>query len=283
MMKMNNVFLLGIFALFMHNNLHAKCIIKMVYKENSKMPLINAAPNNNGFYFNLYNKAANEIGCILKIRRFPKKRLHKMLNSGALDFYPGVSISKERSKYLYYLPVGFETAQFGITSSTVPEINSYSDIKKHKLTWLMELGSSKNEIAKSYKIETLKTPVVNIEKILKMRSLGRDGFTILDKEPIDYYLKENKLINYTSIGLKIHKHCCGGIKPMYLGFSKSSPHFKELINERFDPKRVISPINNPSKLDPNCIASKFANVLNKLSTSGETLAIYESYILNDFE
>ena len=78
-------------------NSSADCVITMTYKDGGKPPLIAAMPDNNGAYIDLFTKAADKIGCSLNLVRHPKKRLHKMLAQGKLDFYPGASFSKKRN------------------------------------------------------------------------------------------------------------------------------------------------------------------------------------------
>jgi len=255
----------------------ADCLITMAYKEGAKMPLIAKSPDNSGAYLELFSRASQEIGCVLKVQRYPKKRLHIMLGEGNLDFYPGASFSNERAKYLYYIPNGFETAEYAITSLEVLKIKDYADIKAKKLVWFMELGSSKKELARKYGITINQTGTVDIDKARKMIILGRAAIIAQDKEPVDYYLKKNKLTSYESIGLKIHKDLFGGLQPMYMGFSRSSPHFKESPNPNHDPNQPISPDNFPTIIDSSCVAFKLGKALKGLSDSGETSKIYNRY------
>ncbi len=198
----------------------AECVLTMTYKEGDKLPLIAKKPDNSGAYLELFNRAAEAIGCQLEIVRLPKKKLHEKLQRGELDFYPGASFSKSRAQYLYYIENGLQTGEYGITSSTVPDILDYPQVKELGLVWLMELGGSKAEKADALGIRTHAIRFVDIGKIRQFISQGRNYFYVADKELVDYYLKREDVGSFEEIGLKVHYDCCGGEYPMYMGFSR---------------------------------------------------------------
>ena len=257
----------------------AQCILKMGYKEASKPPLINAQPDNSGVYFDLYSLAAKKIGCELAVIRLPKKRLHKLLANGSIDFYPGSSFSEQRSKYLHYIANGLSTGQYGVTLSDLPQITSFKQIKTLGLTWVMELGSSKLSIANALRIKALSVASIDIKSASKFLMSNRAQFVILDKVLIDNYLTSQNIATLKSKGLKIHRLCCGGIRPMYLGFSKFSAHLKLQANQDYDSKKPLSFLNVPRTLAEGNLAYQLEKVLLQMYESGEATAIYRRYFL----
>lgn len=256
----------------------AECVIKMTYKDNEKLPLIAKQPDNSGVYFDLFSKAADKIDCKIEIVRTSKGRLHKQLETGELDFYPGTSFSEKRAQYLYYIENGLMTAEYGITSINTPEISAYKQVKELELLWMMDHGSSKIGIAERIgaKSESF-TGGVDIDKVRQHISHGRNNFYVADKEIIDYYLKSKGLSSFEDAGLKVHYNCCGGEAPMYMGFSRFSPHFKEKSNESYDNTQKTSPTNFPTVIDPECVAYKLGQALHEMQISGETARIYQKH------
>ena len=255
----------------------ADCTIKMIYKEKGKLPLIAKKPDDSGAYLELFSKAAEDIGCKLTVSRSSKKRLHQSLEKGEVDFYPGASYSAKRSKYLHYVPNGFQTGEYGITSLEFPEIQDYQQVKELGMLWLMELGSSKTDIANRIGIETQSVNSADIEKARLLIEKGRKTFYVADKELVDFYLKTKGLKNFKEANLKVHYECCGGNNPMYMAFSRFSNHIKEIPNPNYDPSKKLSPRNAPKILDPNSVAAKLGKALEKLMKSGETEKIYQKY------
>lgn len=279
-MKMKSLlifFLSLILAFSFSSTAIAACLLKMTYKDGGKKPLIGKNPDNTGAYLDLYWLAAKKIGCELKVVRLPKKRLHIELSKGKLDFYPGASFSKKRAKYLYYGENGFKTGEYGLSPLHVPTINSYGQLKTLNLRWLMEHGGSKIEVAEKLGIRTQKLPYVNIDKVRTLFRLKRSHFYVADKELIDYYPKKRGITSFKEIGLKVHKNCCGGTRPMYFGFSRFSPHFKEQPNPNFDKTKPLSPDNFPTRLVPGSIVYKFEAAIRQLKKSGKIDEIYRKH------
>ncbi len=254
------------------------CILKMVYKEGGKEPLIKEMPNNDGVYKDLFSEAAARIGCKLDISRLPKIRLMKMLKSGASDFYPGSSFSNKRATYLYYVPNGLLTAEYGITNKGIPELKSYEDLKKHSITWLMENESSKFEKAEKYQVMIGKRNYLNLVFVSKYITRAKDHnyFYVADKEIVDYFPQRvGKSLD--ELGLKVHKKCCKGIKPMYLGFSKKSSHYSEIKNTAYDDARPLSPENVPVSMHSDSIVYKLGKALSNMQKEGRVDEIYQRW------
>jgi len=258
----------------------ANCILTMGYKESAKLPMIKVMGDNSGAYLDLFTIAAKNIGCKLEVVRLPKKRLHKMFAQGKLDFYPGASFSLLREKYLFYIANGFSTAEYGISHSSMPEVTNYRALATKHIIWVQEVGTSKAEVAKALSIETIVLNNINIEKLKHLMLRRQNSFAVIDKELYEYYLKIHQLDSLQSIGLKVHKKCCSNNQPMYLGFSKFSPHFKSLANPTFNHELIISPKNSRERLTKDSIAYQLSQALEHLEKSGVTGEIYKKYFVS---
>ena len=172
------------------------------------------------------------------------------------------------------------TGEYGITSSKVTEISDYKQVKEKDLLWLMEPGSSKTEFAAAMGAKTQFVNFANVDKVQQLIAKGRNNFYVADKELVDYYLKNKGYASFSEVGLKVHKNCCGGEKPMYMGFSRFSPHYKEKPNPGYDKTKALSPDNFPTVVDPDCVAYKLGKAFKEMSASGETAKIITSIFLN---
>ena len=224
MKTMNKLCYLLVFSALWPVKLEA-CILKMAFKDGEKKPLMAKAPDNTGAFQDIFQFAASSIGCELEIKRYSKLRAHKLLSLGVVDFYPGASYSDQRAEYLHYSPMGMMTAEYGLTPLHIPEIFSYQQVKDLRLTWLMELGSSKREIADRLEIKVEQTQKLTIDKLRRYFTTRQVNFYVFDKEIIDRFLLGKPERYLAEIGLKLHKNCCGGNLPMYLGIAKKSKYF----------------------------------------------------------
>jgi len=276
---LNMVMVTLVASLFTASTANAACVIKMVYKDGGKEPLIAKKPKHDGVYFDLYTAAAQRIGCSLEISRLPKKRLHVKLAEGTLDFYPGASFSKKRANYLYYIPNGLDTGEYGVTNLSVPDLKSYDDLKTQNIAWLMELGSSKVELAKELGIKAQERTHQDLEIVSKfiMRKPNSNYFYVADKELVDYYPRKSGIKSLTEAGLKVHKECCGGDQPMYMGFSRFSPHFKEEKNPSYDANQKLSPANFPTIVNKNSVVHRLGMALADLKKENKTADIYQRW------
>jgi hypothetical protein len=256
----------------------AGCVLKMGYKEGSKRPLIAEEGNNSGVYNELFGLAAKRIGCRLVILRSSKKRIHKLLRQGYVDFYPGASFSFERSTYLQYIENGLTTAEYGITPIGIEHIESYEQVKKLGLIWLMELGSSKREISDRLAIKIQQTQNVDIDKVMLYFETRNVSFYVIDKEVVDFFTLDRPDYFLEYNGLKLHKNCCGGELPMYLGFSKKSSHYHNVANPLFNHVKALSSENQTDKLASNSIAAQFSRALIALKNEGVTQQLYTKHL-----
>ena len=271
-----------LFVLLLYSQIAApSCLLNMGYKYGAKLPLINQAPDNKGAYVELFTIAANKIGCELNVVRRSKEILHLYFAKGTIDFYPGASYSAARQRYLYFIDNGLKTSEYGITPLHIDNIEDYPQVKKLGLTWLQENGSSKKGIATLNNIKIMTLNYLSIAVIQRLFAKNRAQFAVIDKEIYDYYLKITKLTSLESLGLKIHKDCCGGQTPMYLGFSRFSKHYAETANLNYKPALPITPENQPKRLRESSIAYRLQQTLIEMKQSGTIDNIYSKHFLGN--
>ena len=263
--------------IFFSSLTQANCTIKMVFKYGDKFPLMHKSPDNSGIFKDLYTEAAQRIGCKLTITRLPKQRVHHGLKRGDFDFYPAASFSIERASYLAYIDNGLITGELGISSLKLPKITNLQQLRKHPhVIWLMEANSSKSELANLLGINIQKVNYLNLEKIKEFidKRPQFNYFYIVDKEVLDSFLVKNSGKELSDFGLKVHKKCCGKLKPMYLGFSRFSEHMKEVNNSNYDATKKISADNQMVSQKEGSIAFEFAKALQDMKKEGVTDSIY---------
>ncbi len=252
------------------------CVLKMVFKDGEKKPLMAKAPDNTGAFQDIFQFAASSIGCELEIKRYSKLRAHKLLSLGVVDFYPGASYSDQRAEYLHYSSMGMMTAEYGLTPLHIPEIFSYQQVKDLQLTWLMELGSSKREIADRLEVKVEQTQKLTIDKLRRYFTTRQVNFYVFDKEIIDRFLLGKPERYLSEIGLKLHKNCCGGGVPMYLGIAKKSKHFAIQATASATNNSLIAKQN--TQLLAGSTFQKFVSALKAMRGTGITQAIYLKHL-----
>ncbi len=259
------------------------CVLKMGYKDGEKRPLIGDKDDNSGVYFEMYTMAANLIGCELVVYRSSKKRILQRLQKGFLDFYPGAAFSLRRASYMQYIKNGLATAEYGLTPLNYPDIKNYLQVKSLDLIWLIELGSSKQEISDRLQVRVQQANDVTMDKVMRYFDTRGVNFFVVDKEVIDQFTfrRPDYFLEYN--GLQLHKNCCGGIRPMYLAFSKKSAHLQLEDNLDFDSTKAISPSNQPQDMKKASIVHDFAQALAKLAREGMTNKLYQNYLLRPDE
>jgi len=88
-----------------------------------------------------------------------------------------------------------------------------------------------------------------------------------DKEIVDYF-PQRAGKSLEELGLKVHKKCCEGIKPMYLGFSKMSPHYREVKKSAYNDTKPLSPENVPVSVHPESIVYELRQALSDMQKEG---------------
>ena len=235
--------------LFMASAQSQSCELVMGYQNKAKLPLINKAPNNAGIYFDIYSLAAQKIDCGFKVIRLPKIRVLQEMKRGIVDFYPGMKFSEKRSTYAHFIANGLTTGRVGLSLLEMPLITAKEQLTGYSV--LIALGG----INYMGEIDGLKVHQVlnlDIEKATKMLKLKRGHFFATDPFVVNNFLKNTKEPLY-----KTHPDCCGGIKPMYIGFSIKSEYLIEVSNPQYNKELAISINNYPDMLKKNSIAYRF--------------------------
>ncbi|WP_238322264.1 substrate-binding periplasmic protein [Vibrio mexicanus] len=239
------------------------------YRTSDRTPLIEQAPSNRGLYQTLYSQAASAIGCQLEIVRGPKKRILKMLEDGEVDFYPGFNFNPERARYTYYIVNGLPGGDVGISRNDFITVTQLSELEGH--TVVQALGSP-NFVRDLENVTIYAKPEITIDQAVAVIRKKRADFYIYNRSSIDYYFKQHQPND-----MKIHPNCCGEIEPLYLGFSRRSPHFSETINPNYDANQPLSVSNFPTVINSQSIAYHFQKALADMASSGESAQIYRHY------
>lgn len=252
-------------------------VMTMTYKLGAKPPMMAEAPNNSGIYLDLFTLAAERIGYRLELKRMPKVHLHKDLAQGTIDFYPGASFSEKRAEYLYWIDNGLITAEYGLTAAGRDPIPSYQSLRGSDCIWLMEHGSSKEQLCQSLGLKRFKVRALEVNRAREFILDNPGLFYVADKEIVDHYLMEIAPRTMAEMGLMVHPDAGGGPQPLYLGFSRESPLFKELPNPEYDAGKPMSIDNFPVRVDPDCPAAALGRALQELKREGITQAVYDKY------
>lgn len=249
----------------------------MAYIEREKEPFISESPNNQGFFNDLFSRAAQKIGFKLKIVRVPKKRLYHDMQKGLIDFTPG-SFALERMKTSNWFPYGVISKEVCLSPIHLETITDLSQTPPLRL--ITELGSSKVTINERYPAITAEVLGANVDvsKAIKALQGQRGDLFITEQEPLQYFVKKNKIKSFAAMGLKLHPNCLPKSHPLLVAFSLASAHYGELPNPNFNAKLPPSPSNLPMIVAPNSVAGQFANALMELNASGETQRLLQRYI-----
>lgn len=245
------------------------CTLTMAYRTSDRSPLIEQAPSNRGLYQTLYTQAANAIGCKLEVVRGPKKRILKLMEDGGVDFYPGFNFNSERARYTYYIANGLPGGDVGISRSDFKAVTQLSQLEGH--TVVQALGSP-NFVRDLENVTIYAKPEITIDQAVEVIRKKRADFYIYNRSSIDYYFKQHQPND-----MKIHPNCCGEVEPLYLGFSRRSPHFNESKNPSYNESKPISVENFPTLIDKDSIACRFQKALADMASSGESAQIYRHY------
>ncbi|MBW0280076.1 transporter substrate-binding domain-containing protein [Shewanella xiamenensis] len=246
----------------------SECIITMGYRTSERLPFIEHEPNNQGFYRDIYQAAAERIGCKLRITRAPKMRILRDLKLGNIDFYPGLSFSEERAQFAYFIPNGLSERAIGISRAGAANISSLEQLSQSGMTLLIAPGSYDfNGLPETMSVR--KPPELDVPKALDYLLASQGDFFIYDQATISYYLKQRDMSQF-----KLHPNCCQQPQAMYLGFSKKSRHFRGQHNPNYRADLPVSPDNSPNRLAEDSKAYEFAKALAAMDAEGETQRIY---------
>jgi hypothetical protein len=265
--------LLSVAALGLAASVAFACELTMGYRESAKLPYMAKAPDNQGFYLDLYRRAAERIGCRLDVVRKPKKRIFRELATGEVDFYPLASFSEERAVYLDFFSAGFSNRLVGISRADLPTVTDLSQLDGVRV--VASLGASfPMRGGRSY--EVVEVPRLNTPRALALIRAGRADFYIYDLVTILGEIRDEDMS-----GLKLHHDCCRDRGNHGLGtllFARASAHYQAAPNPDYDARRPLAPDNLPEIVDSASIAGRFRQALLDLEREGMTPALHQEYI-----
>lgn len=246
-------------------------IIRMGYRTTEKLPYIEAEPNNDGLFIELFSEAATRIGYKLEIVRKPKIRVLEGIKTGKIDFYPLYAYNQERAEYSYWIKSGIEQADIAISRDDVPSLTSINQI--NGLKYLVALGNPDyltNKDKSSLNIVTI--PELSVERALELIKLNRADIYIYERETLQYFIKSNNLTGYKfQPGFYLNPYLS------YTGVSRKSKHFSGVKNTNYDPAKGKSIDNFPFIIDKECTFAKFEKALLELEKEGFTQELFRKY------
>lgn len=254
-----SIFFITFLSLSMVCQPSQSCELVMGYQNKAKLPFINKAPDNSGIYLDIYSLAAQKIDCVLKVVRLPKVRTLNNIKVGEIDFYPGMKFSKERSLYIHFIPNGLITGRMGLSRRNMPLITNKQQLTNYSV--LISLGGI-NYVDKIDGIKVHQVLNLGIEKAARMLILERADFYATDPIVVDNFLQ-----NTDTTIFKKHPNCCGGVKPMHIGFSKNSVYSTEINNPDYRKGKNLSIENFPTKLVKDSIAYEFGKTVREVVKS----------------
>ncbi|WP_286240972.1 substrate-binding periplasmic protein [Neptuniibacter halophilus] len=244
------------------------CELVMGYRTSERLPLIDQAPDNRGLYFDLYNEAARQIGCNLKVSRLPKKRVIQGMRSGVIDFYPGFSFNEVRAGYAVFIENGLETKISILSSDRLAEVTELSQMQGRRL---IVANGGPTFGAERYGIPVTFIENLDLDRAIAMIDEGRADFYLYHRDTLLYYLKK-----HPQSGVRIHP-CCGESRPMYLGFSRASAHFQPVANPDYNPALPVSADNPDIIPAQGSVAARFAEAIQVLKQSGYVADLVAHY------
>lgn len=264
--------LLFLLCLFLAGSVNAKqCELTMGYRTSERMPFIHASPDNQGFYLDLYERAAKRIGCKLNILRAPKKRILRELAFGRVDFYPGFGYSEKRNESVFFIPNGLMTRFIGVSRPDLEDITDIEQIAEKGLIMLIAPGSyTMGGLPKFLNIR--QPPELDVKGAIKLIEEKKGDFYAYEESSLRYYLKSRP-----SKQFKLHINCCEKTQLMQLGFSRKSPHLQLEPNPHFSPEIPESLTNKRQQLVSHTRAAQFAKALNQMNQTGITKRLHQLY------
>ena len=248
---------------------HVKPTITMGYRTTARDPVIAAAPDHSGLYFDLYSKAAEMVGADLAVVRAPKKRIMKGMKHGTVDFYPGFSFDAERSQFTYYIVNGLPGGYVGMSHNDLPEITDLKQMKGRVL--LVALGAPDWTVGITG-VKIMTTPEADLHKVVELLHARKADLYIYNRHQVEYFLKKNEIKD-----IKLHWGVDKKREPLFLGFSRRSKHITLAPNPAYSETNTLSVSNFPVVIDKKCLAYRFSLALKEMEESGATSTLYDKY------
>lgn len=246
-------------------------VLTMGYRTNGKVPYIQEAPDNSGFFYDLYTEVARRMEMTLEIVREPKVRIIRGMEYGTIDFYPTFTFTQERAGYAYWIANGIDRKDIPISLDTLANLNSEDDLQG--LTQLVSLGNPEY-LARfdTSLLQRLGVPDVDIEKAVQLLRLGRADFYVYEEDSLKYFLQQNGITD-----IKFHPDYFVTTYAGHAGISRASQYFKGEDNPDYDPDVATSIENFPVALKSDSVFGRMERVLDELQKEGFVDALYHRY------
>lgn len=251
-------------------------VLRLAYPEREKAPFIAEAPDNRGIYQDLFSAAARKIGVRLEIVRLPKKRMVYEMSENQVDLYPG-SFAEDRVPVMRWLDSGLMVREVCLSRPDLPLLNGLAQAPPLRVIY--EIGSSKAEINRLFPqlIPSELGPRVDIPQAIRLLKGERGDLFIIEEVALRHFMKQRRLSSIEALGVRLHENCLAAIHPIWLGVSRSSPHYAEVPNPRYDPKAPLTVNNLPTMIAPGSTAARLGAALQQMKASGETARLLEKY------
>ncbi len=246
-----------------------KKLLIMGYRTSVREPLIKEEPDNSGLYYDLYNTVALKLNMELKVVRAPKNRILKGIKQGKIDFYPGFTFTNERSSYVYYVNNGLPGGYIGVSRKDFPEVTDLRQLVGKD--YIISMGGPRL-LANEEGVRVHSVPELSIAKAVKLIQDEQGDFFLYDRGSLEYFFYSREIKD-----LKLHYYAYKGPEPMYLGFSRKSPHYQEDNNVHYRIDKPLSVNNFPVRLSESSLAFKIERTLKSMKKSGEVQKLYDRY------
>ena len=246
-------------------------VIKMGYRTTEKLPYINKMPDNEGYFKDLYSEAARRIGYKLAFVRLPKIRVLRGLANGTIDFYPGFSFNQERAAYSYWISTGRLQRDVAVSLEGLKELKSEKDLAG--LNQLVALGNPDYvQHFDKTKFQQHIVPELDIKRALHLIKLKRADFYIYEEDALKFFIKEEKIKGY-----KFHANLIHSSNYESAGFSRRSPIFLAVKNEKFVRSKPLAKDNLPEKPMKGSPVYKFEAAMKAMIKEGVVQKIYKKH------
>lgn len=255
-------------------------VLRMVYKESGKPPYMQKAPDNTGLYTELVGEALRRIGYRLEVVRVPKARAYLLLQRGEAELYPALLLNAHRGTFLAFLRNGLHRDEeyMGLTGSSVEPLRSLADLNKHGLQWIYDRGSTTEQEAAAAGVPHAAVSNLDLARAIDMAAAGRPVFYKVVDDDLGDYLDAAKLKSLDGLPVRLHDSLFKPVSaPLFIGFSKSSPLYKEEANPQFDPHKPLSYLNYPVRPTPNSVPERLGRALDAMVKDGTVAALRRKF------
>ncbi len=168
-----------------------------------------------------------------------------------------MSFTEERAKLFYFAEIGLTAGRVGLSRPDLPEITNLKQLSG--LKGLASLGGVNRYVAVP-EINVILVADLELNKIEKLLRLRRGDFAIEDGASYNQWQRRN-----TNAEIRVHPECCGGMIPIYIGFSKTSLMIDLIPNHSYDMTKPLSPYNQTIAIRPDSFVQRFIDAVRRSS------------------